>query len=30
MLKEKLVVERRLVCKKKEKTVLNVTADAKM
>jgi hypothetical protein len=27
--KEKLVHERRLVCKKKEKTVLNVAADAK-
>jgi hypothetical protein len=27
--KEKLVLERRLVCKKKEKTVLNVAADAK-
>jgi hypothetical protein len=27
--KEKLVLERRLVCKKKEKIVLNVAADAK-
>jgi hypothetical protein len=27
--KEKLVLERRLVCMKKEKTVLNVAADAK-
>jgi hypothetical protein len=27
--REKLVLERRLVCKKKEKNVLNVAADAK-